>query len=192
MSTNGDQSGRVGLRLVVELCALIVACSLGLFSLNLVMTVPFLLLAAVAIAPRYLAKVVHRIRARSGEVSAPRPGWHLPIILALAASWAGEYFLRVWLAEQKVAPVITAVERYRTAHGIYPRSLTEIGPGTFAGFERVVEYDRGIGFNDGSLFGIRGGQYSVFEDDRFTVGFMTCGFNHHHYDSRTKRWRNWD
>ena len=195
MPINGDRIGSSGFRFAFKVCALVALCSLGLFSFGLFIFAPLLVLVAVGFAPWYLARAIRRSRMRSAadRALAPRPGWRLPILLAVAASWIGGYRLHVYIAERRVAPLIASAEHYRAEHGEYPRTIAQIGPQLFAGFDRVHEFDRKIiGFHDGSLLGLRHGTYLVFDDDHFTVGFVTCGFNKHDYDSRTKRWRNWD
>ena len=180
---------------MVKLCALVAACSAGLFSFDLVMALMFLIPAALAFAPRHVSRWIRRRQARTPAERAlvPRPGWRLPVVLALAVSWTAGYSLHVHVAEQKLIPLIAAVERYHKEHGEYPRTIEQIGLQPFAGFHDLREIgDRIIGFRDRSLLGARGISYGVSRGDRFTVGFVTMGFNTHDYDSRTKRWRNWD
>jgi hypothetical protein len=195
MPISGDRIADSGFRFAFKLCALVALCSLGLFSYSLVMFAPLLVLVAVGFAPWYLVRAIRRLRMRSAadRALAPKPGWRVPVLLAIAATWTGGYFLHVHIAEQRVAPLIAAAERYRAEHGEYPRTVAQIGPQLLAGFDRVHEIDHKIiGFHDGSLLGLGLGTYAVFDDDRFTVGFVTFGFNKHDYDSRRKQWRNWD
>lgn len=93
----------------------------------------------------------------------------------LAISGPGGCVLNTFRVERTAAPIITALEQYKVKHGNYPEKLESVASAQCSAC------------SSGKFF-----YSSQDKRDEYSLTSVTYGFNKHAYDSKTRKWVDWD
>jgi hypothetical protein len=116
----------------------------------------------------------------------------------MAVTWPLGFYVRVQIAEHKLAPLIGAAENYKAKNGRCPMNIEDIGSEHTTGWKDVsgwnyvslgggggiVLYDRSL------LLGSTIANYLCAPDGTFEVSFPTfTSWIRRGYSSRSQRWK---
>jgi len=93
----------------------------------------------------------------------------------LAISGPGGCALNTFRVERTAAPIITALEQYKLKYGNYPAKLEAVA--------------------SAQCSACSGGKFFYSSRDKrdvYRLTSVTYGFNKHNYDSKTRKWVDWD